>query len=99
YRTYSLGMKQRLSIAAALLKEPDLLIMDEPTNGLDPEGMVAIRNLIREFGSDDRTVFLSSHLLGEVEQICDRVAVIRGGRSVVEGTFAEVRAAVGGTGG
>jgi ABC-2 type transport system ATP-binding protein len=99
YRTYSLGMKQRLSIAAALIKEPELLIMDEPTNGLDPEGMVAIRNLVREFGSGGRTVFLSSHLLGEVEQICDRVAVIRHGQLVAEGTIAEVRTAVGGTGG
>ena len=70
YRKYSLGMKQRLGVAAALLKDPDLLILDEPTNGLDPKGMADMRSLIRELGTGERTVLLSSHMLGEVEQIC-----------------------------
>ena len=76
FATYSLGMKQRLGVAAALLKDPELLILDEPTNGLDPAGMADMRDLIRRLGSGERTVLLSSHLLGEVEQICDRVGVI-----------------------
>ncbi|MDQ6713096.1 MAG: ABC transporter ATP-binding protein [Candidatus Dormibacteraeota bacterium] len=91
FATYSLGMKQRLGIAAALLKEPDLLILDEPTNGLDPAGMVEIRALIKELGRGQRTVLLSSHLLGEVEQICDRVGVIQKGKLVTEGTVEELR--------
>ncbi len=88
---YSMGMKQRLGVAAALLKDPDLLILDEPTNGLDPQGMVEMRTLIRRLGQGRRTVLLSSHLLGEVEQICDRIGVIQNGRLVAEGTIAEVR--------
>ena len=91
FQTYSLGMKQRLGVAAALVKEPDLLILDEPTNGLDPQGMVEMRHLIRELGRGERTVLLSSHLLNEVEQICDRVGVIVNGRLVAEGTVEEVR--------
>ncbi|TCJ20439.1 ATP-binding cassette domain-containing protein [Rubrobacter taiwanensis] len=91
YRKYSLGMKQRLGVAAALLKEPELLILDEPTNGLDPRGMAEMRSLIRRLGTGERTVLLSSHLLSEVEQICDRVGVIRRGRLVAEGTVAELR--------
>jgi ABC-2 type transport system ATP-binding protein len=91
FRAYSLGMKQRLGVAAALLKDPDLLILDEPTNGLDPAGMADMRALIRRLGEGQRTVFLSSHLLGEVEQICDRVGVIRRGRLVAEGTVDELR--------
>jgi ABC-type multidrug transport system ATPase subunit len=91
FRTYSSGMKQRLGVAAALLKEPELLILDEPTNGLDPQGMVEMRNLIRELGRGDRTVLLSSHLLTEVEQICDRVGVIQKGRLIAQGTLAELR--------
>ena len=83
---YSLGMKQRLGIAAALLKKPRLLILDEPSNGLDPAGMVEIRELVRRLGADGRTtVFLSSHLLGEVEQVCDEVTILARGRSVVSG--------------
>src|ERR671936_2521604 len=73
---YSLGMKQRLGVAAALLKDPDLLILDEPTNGLDPVGMAETRDLIRELGAEGKSVLLSSHLLGEVQQICDRVGVV-----------------------
>ena len=91
FKTYSLGMKQRLGVAAALLKDPDLLILDEPTNGLDPAGLADMRRLLRELGSGERTVLLSSHLLGEVEQVCDRVGVIRGGRMVTEGTVEQMR--------
>lgn len=91
YRTYSLGMKQRLGVAAALLKDPDLLILDEPTNGLDPRGIAEMRTLIRALGRDERAVLLSSHLLSEVEQICDRVGVIQHGRLVAEGTLDELR--------
>jgi len=91
FSAYSQGMKQRLGIAAALLKDPELLILDEPTNGLDPEGMLEIRELIRSLGQGRRTVLLSSHLLGEVEQICDRVGIIRAGKLVAEGTVDELR--------
>src|SRR5438105_13362613 len=91
FQTYSLGMKQRLGVAAALVKEPDLLILDEPTNGLDPQGIVEMRHLIRELGRGERTVLLSSHLLNEVEQICDRIGVIQKGDLVAEGTVDEVR--------
>ncbi|WP_431942134.1 ABC transporter ATP-binding protein [Micromonospora marina] len=90
YTGYSLGMKQRLGVAAALLKDPRLLILDEPTNGLDPAGMADMRTLIRRLGAAGCTVLVSSHLLGEVEQICDRVGVIAGGRMVAEGSVAEL---------
>jgi ABC-type multidrug transport system ATPase subunit len=86
-------MKQRLGIAAALLKEPELLILDEPTNGLDPQGMADVRNLIIELGKGARTVLISSHLLGEVEQMCTRVGVIRKGKIVAEGTVDQLRGA------
>ena len=91
FATYSTGMKQRLGVAAALLKDPALLILDEPTNGLDPQGIVEFRHLIIELGKGDRTVILSSHLLDEVEQICSRVGVIRRGTLVAEGTVDEIR--------
>ncbi len=92
-KAYSLGMKQRLGIAAALLKRPQLLILDEPSNGLDPAGMVEMRELIRGLGADGRTtVFLSSHLLGEVEQVCDHVTILARGRCVVSGRVDEVLA-------
>jgi ABC-2 type transport system ATP-binding protein len=91
FGAYSLGMKQRLGVAAALLKEPDLLILDEPTNGLDPAGMAEMRAFIRGLGRGRRTVLLSSHLMAEVEQVCDRVGVIRAGRLVAEGTVDELR--------
>jgi ABC-2 type transport system ATP-binding protein len=91
FGTYSLGMKQRLGVAAALLKDPELLILDEPTNGLDPAGMADMRDLIRQLGSGERTVMLSSHLLGEVQQVCDRVGIISGGKLLREGTVAELR--------
>ena len=93
FSTYSLGMKQRLGIAAALLKEPDLLILDEPTNGLDPQGMADVRNLIIELGKGQRTVLISSHLLGEVEVMCTRIGVIKKGKIVAEGTIDELRGA------
>jgi ABC-type multidrug transport system ATPase subunit len=89
--TYSLGMKQRLGVAAALLKDPELLILDEPTNGMDPAGMAEMRTFIRGLGRGRRTVLLSSHLMSEVEQICDRVGVIRRGSLVGEGTVGELR--------
>lgn len=92
---YSMGMRQRLGVAATLLKRPSLLILDEPTNGLDPQGMASMRTFIRALGQGDRTVMLSSHLLGEVEQVCDRVGVIEGGRLVAEGTVDELRGAAG----
>ena len=91
FRTYSLGMKQRLGVAAALLGRPDLLILDEPTNGLDPAGMADMRALIRAVADQGKTVLLSSHLLGEVEQICDRVGVISHGRLLAETTVAKLR--------
>jgi ABC-2 type transport system ATP-binding protein len=93
YKSYSLGMKQRLGVAAALLGEPDLLILDEPTNGLDPNGMADMRDLIRRLAGQGRTVLLSSHLLGEVQQLCDRVGVIAEGRLLTESTVAELRGA------
>jgi ABC-type multidrug transport system ATPase subunit len=91
FQTYSLGMKQRLGIAAALLKDPELLILDEPTNGMDPAGMAEMRGFIRNLGRGRRTVLLSSHLMTEVEQICDRVGVISRGTLVGEGTVDELR--------
>jgi ABC-2 type transport system ATP-binding protein len=91
FGTYSLGMKQRLGVAAALLKDPELLILDEPTNGLDPAGMAEMRTLIRTLGQGRRTVLLSSHLMTEVEHVCDRVGVIRRGTLVAEGTVEELR--------
>jgi ABC-2 type transport system ATP-binding protein len=84
-RTYSQGMRQRLGLAAAMLGRPPLLIIDEPTNGLDPAGIREIRSLLRDLAADGTTVFMSSHLLAEVEQVCDRVAVIVRGRIVEEG--------------
>jgi ABC-type multidrug transport system ATPase subunit len=91
FATYSMGMKQRLAVAAALVKDPELMILDEPTNGLDPQGVVEMRSLIRQLGTGNRTVLLSSHLLNEVQQISDRVAIIRKGRLVAQGTVHELR--------
>jgi ABC-type multidrug transport system ATPase subunit len=97
FREYSLGMKQRLGVAAALLKDPELLILDEPTNGLDPAGVSEMRVLLRSLGRQGRTVLLSSHVLSEVEQVCDRIGVINTGRLVAEGTPDELRATLGAT--
>lgn len=91
FKSYSLGMKQRLGVAAALLKDPALLILDEPTNGLDPAGMAEMRTLIRELGQGERTVLLSSHLMHEIEQISDRVGIVARGRLVAEGTVDDLR--------
>ncbi len=93
--TYSLGMKQRLGVAAALLKDPELLILDEPTNGLDPAGMAEMREFMRSLGKGDRTLVLSSHLMVEVEQVSDRVGVIRDGSLVAEGTVDQLRGRAG----
>jgi ABC-2 type transport system ATP-binding protein len=89
-RGYSLGMRQRLGLAIALLKDPELLIVDEPANGLDPAGIREIRELVRTLGAEGRTVFLSSHLLGEVELVCDQVAILSGGRNVASGPIDDV---------
>src|SRR4051794_6024325 len=89
---YSLGMKQRLALAAALLKDPALLILDEPANGLDPQGMKELRDLIVSLGRDGRTVFVSSHLLSEIQLMCDRVAIVQGGVAITQGTVAGVLA-------
>jgi ABC-2 type transport system ATP-binding protein len=91
FETYSMGMKQRLGLAAALLKDPELLILDEPTTGLDPAGIADMRVLLRRLGHGRRTVLLSSHLMPEVEQTCDRVGIIRRGRLVAEGTLSDLR--------
>ncbi|WP_354641965.1 ABC transporter ATP-binding protein [Kitasatospora camelliae] len=91
-KAYSLGMKQRLGLAAALLRPRELLVLDEPTNGLDPQGMREIRALVREVAADGTTVFLSSHLLDEIEQVCTHAAVMSRGRLVVQGTVGELAA-------
>lgn len=91
YSAYSMGMKQRLGVAAALLKDPELVVLDEPTNGLDPAGMRDMRSLIRRLGDSGTTVILSSHLLGEVQQVCDRVGVIDAGRMVLESSVEDLR--------
>ncbi len=90
--TYSLGMKQRLGIAGALLKDPAMLILDEPANGLDPAGIVEVRELVRRLGSEGRTVFISSHILSEIQHMADRVAILAHGRLVKEGPVREVLA-------
>ncbi len=89
-KSYSLGMKQRLAVASALLKSPDLLILDEPANGLDPGGIREMRDLMRDVVAGGATVVLSSHILGEVQQICDSVTIISLGRRVAAGPVAEV---------
>ncbi|MFI1725959.1 ATP-binding cassette domain-containing protein [Streptomyces sp. NPDC020489] len=91
-KAYSLGMKQRLGLAAALLQPRRLLVLDEPTNGLDPQGMREIRSLVRELASDGTTVFLSSHLLDEIEQVCTHAAVMAQGRLITQGPVAELAA-------
>jgi ABC-type multidrug transport system ATPase subunit len=96
FKKYSLGMKQRLGVATALLKDPELLVLDEPANGLDPKGMADMRAIIRKVRGEGKTVLLSSHLLGEVEQICDRIGVILKGKLVAERTMEELRGREGG---
>lgn len=91
FKKYSLGMKQRLGIASALLGDPEVLVLDEPTNGLDPRGVAEMRELIRKLGGRGSTILLSSHMLGEVEQVCDRVGVMSQGHMVSEGDVGELR--------
>ncbi|MHB1536132.1 MAG: ABC transporter ATP-binding protein, partial [Acidimicrobiales bacterium] len=93
YRAYSLGMRQRLGLAAAMLRPRRLIVLDEPTNGMDPQGTREIRHIIRELASAGTTVFLSSHLLSEVEQVCSHVAVMSRGRLLTQGTLADLRSA------
>jgi len=93
YKAYSLGMRQRLGLASALLRPRELLVLDEPTNGMDPQGTREIRNLVRELADDGATVFLSSHLLSEVEQLCTHVAVMSLGKLLAQGTMADLQAA------
>jgi ABC-2 type transport system ATP-binding protein len=93
YKAYSLGMRQRLGLAAALLRPRQLLVLDEPTNGMDPQGTREIRNLIAELASDGTTVFLSSHLLAEIEQICSHAGVMSQGKLLTQGTLSDLRAA------
>ena len=90
FQTYSLGMKQRLGLAYTLLGDPELLLLDEPTNGMDPAGMAEVRELIRNLAGENRTVILSSHLLNEVEQVCDSVAILSHGRLIAQGEVAEL---------
>ena len=90
FRTYSLGMKQRLGLAYSLLGDPELLFLDEPTNGMDPSGMAEVRDLIRSLGTGGRTVLLSSHLLHEVEQVCDSVAILSRGKLIAQGDVADL---------
>ena len=93
YRNYSLGMRQRLGLAAALLRPRDLLVLDEPTNGLDPQGTREVRSLIRDLAADGTTIFVSSHLLPEIEQVCSHVGVMSRGRLISQGTLDELRGA------
>jgi ABC-2 type transport system ATP-binding protein len=90
YRTYSLGMKQRLGIGAALLADPELILLDEPTNGLDPAGVHEIRQLILRLAAQGKTIFLSSHLLYEVQQVCNRVAILHQGHLLEQGNVQEL---------
>ena len=90
YKTYSLGMKQRLGIASTLLRDPQLIILDEPTNGLDPAGTREIRELIPQLAREGHSVFLCSHLLNEVQAVSDRLAIVKKGRMVAQGTVADL---------
>ena len=90
YKTYSLGMKQRLAIAACLVGDPDVLILDEPTNGLDPEGMVEVRHIIQKIASQGKTILLASHMLDEVEKICSHVAIIKKGKLLAVGAVGSI---------
>ncbi len=94
-KAYSLGMKQRLGLAAALMRKPDLLVLDEPTNGLDPQGILDVRDLLIELNRAGTTVFLSSHLLTEIEALCTRVGVISGGQMIVQDELSALRTPTG----
>jgi ABC-type multidrug transport system ATPase subunit len=90
FKTYSLGMKQRLALAACLIGNPDVLILDEPTNGLDPEGMVEMRQVIQKIAAQGKTIILASHILDEVEKICSHVAIIKKGRLLASGAIGSI---------
>ena len=90
FKTYSLGMKQRLAIASALLNNPEMLILDEPTNGLDPKGIHEIRKIIRDIADKGTTIILASHLLDEVEKVCDQVIILQKGKKIFEGKVSEM---------
>jgi ABC-2 type transport system ATP-binding protein len=90
YKTYSLGMKQRLALAACLVGDPDVLILDEPTNGLDPEGMVEVRHIIQKIAAQGKTIILASHILDEVEKICSHVAIIKKGKLLAVGAIGSI---------
>lgn len=90
FSTYSLGMKQRLAIASALLANPNVLVLDEPTNGLDPEGIVEIRELIKQLAAEGKTIIMASHLLDEVEKVCTHVAILKRGQLLIAGPVSEV---------
>ncbi|MBF2052899.1 MAG: ATP-binding cassette domain-containing protein [Candidatus Sericytochromatia bacterium] len=90
FRTYSLGMRQRLAVAAALLSDPDILVLDEPTNGLDPQGIADMRQIIQAIGASGKTILLASHILDEVEKICTQVAVIKRGKLLAAGDIEDV---------
>ncbi len=91
YRAYSLGMRQRLGLASALLRPRQLLVLDEPTNGMDPQGTREIRHLIRQLGEEGSTVFVSSHLLSEIEQVCSHVGVMHRGKLLMQGMLEDLR--------
>ncbi len=90
FKTYSLGMKQRLAIASALLNNPEMLILDEPTNGLDPKGIHEVRKIIKDVAMQGTTIILASHLLDEVEKVCDQVIILQEGKKIFEGKVAEM---------
>ncbi|MDD5260325.1 MAG: ABC transporter ATP-binding protein [Methylacidiphilales bacterium] len=90
YKTYSLGMKQRLALAACLVGDPDVLILDEPTNGLDPEGMIEVRHIIQKIAAQGKTIILASHILDEVEKICSHVAIIKKGKLLASGAVGSI---------
>ena len=92
FKTYSLGMKQRLAIASSLIADPEVLILDEPTNGLDPQGIAEIRELIIELGKEGRTIILASHLLDEVQKICSKFAVLKSGQKIFQGSVGDLDA-------
>lgn len=90
FRTYSLGMKQRLALAACLVGDPDVLILDEPTNGLDPEGMIEVRNILQQIAARGKTILFASHILDEVEKVCTHVAILKNGRSLASGPVGSI---------
>jgi ABC-2 type transport system ATP-binding protein len=90
FKTFSLGMKQRLALAAALLSNPDVLVLDEPTNGLDPQGIAEMRGLINEIAKEGKTIIIASHLLDEIEKMCTHVAILKNGKLLKVGTLGEI---------